>query len=131
MRQMHYYDEFYKQVELDSSVILSSYKLAGRTVDVTYLHLPDLNIALQIKDLSEGGLPLDSAYAMIWDDSQPPKRQINWFDREDAELHKAIFNPNIKKGSIIGPLTTENNTHLLIQVNGWTCLLYTSPSPRD
>jgi len=120
MRQMHYYEGFYKQVELDTSVFSSSYKLAGRTVDVTYLHLPDLNIAAQIKDLSEGGLPLDSAYAMIWDDSRSPKRQINWFDREGAELHRAIFNPNIKKGSIIGPLTTENNTHLLIQVNGWT-----------
>ena len=45
MRQLHYYEEFYKQVELDSVVVLSAYKLAGRTVDITFLNLPDLHSA--------------------------------------------------------------------------------------
>ena len=97
MRQMHYYEEFYSQVELDSSMISSSYKLAGRTVDLTYLNLPDLDIAAQIKDFAEEGLPLDSAYTMIWNQSNSPKRHINWFDREGLELHNAIFNSSIKK----------------------------------
>ena len=120
MRQMHYYEEFFNQVKLDSAIVSPAYKLAGRTVDVTYLHLPELNIATQIKNLAEEGLSLDSAYTMIWDQSNSPKRHINWFDREGLELHNAIFNPRIKKGSIIGPLTTEDKTFLLLQVNGWT-----------
>ena len=52
MRQMHYYEEFYSQIEPDSSIVSTAYKLAGRTVDVTYLHLPDLNTATQIKNLA-------------------------------------------------------------------------------
>ena len=119
MRQMHYYEEFYSQIEPDSSIVSTAYKLAGRTVDVTYLHLPDLNTATQIKNLAGEGLPLDSAYTMIWDESNPPKRHINWFDREGLEIHNAIFNSSIKKGSIIGPLATEDKTFLLLQVNGW------------
>ena len=119
MRQMHYYEEFYSQIEPDSSIVSTAYKLAGRTVDVTYLHLPDLNTATQIKNLAVEGLPLDSAYSMIWDQSNPPKRHINWFDREGLEIHNAIFNSSIKKGSIIGPLATEDKTFLLLQVNGW------------
>ncbi len=43
MRQLHYYDEYYKQVELDSTAVLNAYKLAGRTVDITFINLPDLN----------------------------------------------------------------------------------------
>ncbi len=87
MRQLHYYEEFYSQVELDSAIVSPAYKLAGRTIDVTFLNLPDLKTAAQIKNLAEKGLPLDSAYTMIWDQSNPPKRQINWFDREGPEIH--------------------------------------------
>ena len=119
MRQLHYYEEFYKQVELDSVVVLSAYKLAGRTVDITFLNLPDLNSANTIKDLVVEGMSLDSAYSMIWGQDAPPKKYLNWFDKESADLHKAIFNSNITKGSIIGPLATDNRTFILLQVNGW------------
>ena len=119
MRQLHYYEEFYKQVELDSVVVLSAYKLAGRTVDITFLNLPDLNSANTIKDLAMEGMYLDSAYSMIWGQYDPPKKYLNWFDKESADLHKAIFNSNITKGSIIGPLATDNKTFILLQVNGW------------
>ena len=119
MRQLHNYEEFYKQVELDSVVVLSAYKLAGRTVDITFLNLPDLNSANTIKDLVVEGMSLDSAYSMIWGQDAPPKKYLNWFDKESADLHKAIFNSNITKGSIIGPLATDNKTFILLQVNGW------------
>ncbi|MAD51596.1 MAG: hypothetical protein QF847_04455 [Candidatus Marinimicrobia bacterium] len=120
MRQLHYYDEFYKQVELDSATVLNAYKLAGRTVDITFINLPDLNSANTIKNLVMEGLSLDSAYTMIWGQHTPPKRQLNWFDKESVDLHKAIFNPDVTKGSIIGPLVPDNKTFLLLQVNGWT-----------
>ena len=120
MRQLHYYDEFYKQVELDSAAVLNAYKLAGRTVDITFINLPDLNSANTIKNLVMEGISLDSAYTMIWGQYTPPKRQLNWFDKESVDLHKAIFNPDVTKGSIIGPLVPDNKTFLLLQVNGWT-----------
>ena len=44
MRQLHYYEEYYKQVELDSVAVLNAYKLAGRIVDITFLNFPDLKI---------------------------------------------------------------------------------------
>ena len=119
MRQLHYYDEYYKQVELDSAAVLNAYKLAGRTVDITFINLPDLNSSNTIKNLVMEGMSLDSAYTMIWGQYTPPKRQLNWFDKESVGLHKAIFNSDVTKGSIVGPLVTENKTFLLLQVNGW------------
>ena len=119
MRQVHYYEEFYKQVELDSAAVLNAYKLAGRTLEITFLNLPELKSANTIKNLAMEGISLDSAYRMIWGQHTPPKRQLNWFDKESADLHKAIFNPDVKKGSIIGPLVIENKTFLLLQINGW------------
>ena len=119
MRQVHYYEEFYKQIELDSLVVLNAYKLAGRTVDITFLNFPDLNSANTIKDLVMEGVSLDSAYSMIWGQDAPPKKYLNWFDKESLDLHKEIFNSNVTKGSIIGPLATDNRTFILLQVNGW------------
>jgi len=119
MRQLYYYEEFYKQVELDSVAVLNAYKLAGRTVDITFLNFPDLNSANTIKNVVMEGMSLDSAYMMIWGQHTPPKRYLNWFDKESVDLHKAIFNSNVTKGSIIGPLATDNKTFLLLQVNGW------------
>lgn len=120
MRQLLYNDEFYKKVELDSAAVTSAYKFAGRTVDLTFINLPDLNTAIKIKNLVVGGLSLDSAYTMIWNQSNPPKRYMNWFDKEAVDLHKTIFNSSITKGSIIGPFQTDAGTVLLLQVNGWT-----------
>jgi len=45
---------------------------------------------------------------------------VNWFDKEAVNLHKAIFNTSITKGSIIGPFQTDDGSVLLMQVNGWT-----------
>ena len=119
MRQLYYYEEFYKQVELDSAAVLNAYKLAGRTLEITFLNLPELKSANTIKNLAMEGISLDSAYRMIWGQHTPPKKQLNWFDKESVDLHKAIFNPDVKKGSIIGPLVIENKTFLLLQINGW------------
>ena len=49
MRQLYYYEEFYKQVELDSAAVLNAYKLAGRTVDITFLNFPDLKSATPLR----------------------------------------------------------------------------------
>ena len=119
MRQLHYNDEFYKQVQLDSAIVLNAYKLAGRTVDITFINLPDQNTANIIKNLTVGGLSLDSAYMMIWGQYNSPKRYMNWFDKEAVDLHKAIFNSSVTKGLIIGPFQTDAGTVLLLQVNGW------------
>lgn len=119
MRQLHYYEHFYDKVETDSSALMDAYKLAGRTVDITFLNLPDQESALAIKHQAQEGISLDSAYALIWGRQTPPRRNVSWFDKESMILHKAVFSPAVTKGSIIGPLTTEDNTFLLLQINGW------------
>ena len=119
MRQMHYYEQFYDKVETDSSELVNAYKLAGRTVDITFLNLPDQETAFAIKHQAQKGISLDSAYTLIWNQQTPPRRNLNWFDKESMILHKAVFNGTVTKGSIIGPLSTEDNTFLLLQINGW------------
>ncbi len=119
MRQLHYYEHFYDKVETDSSDLVNAYKLAGRTVDITFLNLPDQESAFAIKHQAQEGISLDSAYTLIWGRQSPPKRNVSWFDKESMILHKAVFSGTVTKGSIIGPLTTEENTFLLIQINGW------------
>ncbi|MBC8216278.1 MAG: hypothetical protein H8E64_07190 [Candidatus Marinimicrobia bacterium] len=120
MRQIHYVEEFYNQTKPNSRALTAAYKMSGRTVDLTYLNMPDLNSTERLLEIITNGVSLDSAYSAIWRNEHPPQRQLNWFDRESQEIHKSVFRSEIKKGDIIGPMVTDEKTYLLIQINGWT-----------
>jgi len=131
MRQIHYYENYYDNVELDSVVINRAYKLAGRTVNVTFLNLPDLKTAFQTIELSKQGISLDSIYTSVWNEETSPTREINWFDPLDESIHKELFDSDMKKGSILGPFPTGENSFLVFQITGWTDKLAVTDSDRS
>ena len=49
-----------------------------------------------------------------------PNKEIGWFDREQEYVHKAVFATNVKKGDLLGPFLTDENTYVLLKINGWT-----------
>jgi hypothetical protein len=65
------------------------------------------------------GLTLDSINSILWG-GDVPSREITWFDKEPDDIHDALFNPDLKKGQLIGPFSTEDNTFIIMTVSGWT-----------
>lgn len=130
MRQIHYYNEYYHNVELDSSEVQNAFSLAGRTIDVTFLNLPNLKTAFQTIELSKEGIPLDSIYVSVWREKTSPTRQINWFDPLDESIHKELFTGEIEKGMVLGPYSTGENSFLIVQITGWTDKLAVTESDR-
>ncbi len=118
MRQVQYAKESYDRTELKDHELKSAYKLAGRTVFVQYLNLPDLELVDKIKELVIQNVPLDSIHDNLWGGSAP-KREISWFEREQDIFHKSLFDPDIKKGQFIGPIATEDSSYLVMVINGW------------
>tara|TARA_B110000438_G_scaffold38628_1_gene38399 strand:- start:18951 stop:20417 length:1467 start_codon:yes stop_codon:yes gene_type:complete len=118
MRQLFYNDFFYDSVSISKESIRENYLLGGRTIEIDYLSLPDLEMVKKFTGLLDRGISLDSIYSYLWQ-GETPSRTIQWFDREPSLIHKKLFKQDLKKDELIGPFKTEENTYLVMQVTGW------------
>ena len=93
--------------------------MASRRVNLQFLNLPDESIAKKVQELDRKGVAFDSIHSAIWG-GKAPNKEIGWFDREKEYIHKAVFDTNVKKGDLLGPFLTDENTHVLLKINSWT-----------
>ena len=56
---------------------------------------------------------------------------MTWFDRENQEMHDAVFSQNIKKGQMLGPFRTDDDTFMLLKITGWTDKIAITESDRE
>ena len=118
MRKIFYDKKFHKNISIEEKEISEKYQMAGRTIKVNYINLPDMKTALKVKQLKVEGIGLDSIYMSLYGGAVPA-RFINWFDREPDEIHEQLFKKGLKKNQSLGPFRTETNTYLLMEVSGW------------
>ena len=118
MRKIFYDKKFHKDISIEEKEINEKYQMAGRTIKVNYINLPDMKTALKVKQLKVEGIGLDSIYMSLYEGAVPA-RFINWFDREPDEIHEQLFKKGLKKNQLLGPFRTETNTYLLMEASGW------------
>ena len=118
MRQRFYADTFYSQTNIAEKEIQSSYSLSGRKIRVNFINLPDEQTAIKIGHLLQSGIAIDSIYGSLWEGTVPEK-EISWFDRDQEEIHQALFTKDQQKGNVLGPIRTEDDTYVIMTVNGW------------
>nr|MCS5638826.1 hypothetical protein [Candidatus Neomarinimicrobiota bacterium] len=118
MRQRFYADTFYSQTNIAEKEIQSSYSLSGRRIKVNFINLPDEQTAIKIRQLLQNGIAIDSIYGFLWEGAVPEK-EISWFDRDHEEIHQALFTKDQHKGNVLGPIRTEDDTYVIMTVNGW------------
>ena len=118
MRQVFYNDKFYDAVTISDTEVQDHFAMAGRTIQVNYLNLPDIKTIQKILELSQDNVSLDSIFKSFWE-GDVPTREIRWFDREPEAIHAQLFQKELKKGQLVGPFKTEDNTYLIMEVDGW------------
>ena len=118
MRKLYYYENFYKGAKVSDKSVNEKYKLAGRTIDISYINLPDVNTVQKVKELLSQSITIEEIYFSIWGDTIPNKK-INFFDKEPDIIHEKLFVIDNKKNQIIGPFEVEDGSFLLIKINGW------------
>ena len=89
-----------------------------------------MEIVNKIKQLDSSGVSLDSIYQVLWS-GEAPSKEMTWFDRENQELHDAVFSQNIKKGQMLGPFRTDDDTFMLLKITGWTDKIEITESDRE
>jgi len=119
MRKLYYYDNFYKNAYVSDSVVKNKYKLAGRTMDISYINLPDFKTVQEVKGLLSQNITIEEIYSSIWRDKIPSKK-INFFDKEPDLIHEKLFVLSNKKNQIIGPFENEDGEFLIMKINGWS-----------
>ena len=119
MRKLYYYDNFYNKVSVPDSLIKKRFKVAGRTIDISYITLPDLIFVQKVNDLLLKNISLEEIYGSIWGEDLPNKK-ISFFDKEPKSIFLKLFDAPIYKDQIIGPFENEDGSFLLMRVNGWS-----------
>ena len=119
MRQRYYADLFHYKTDVADEDINLAFSLAGRRIQANFMHLPNEDVARKTRHLLENGVSIDSVYE-YFGEGEIPQRDISWFDREQEEIHQALFTNDQKKGNVLGPIRTEEGTYLIMSVIGWT-----------
>ncbi len=118
MRQLHYNNYFFEKVNLEEEEITQFLNLSIRSVQLNYINLPGIDMVKKVQYLISENITLDSIYQALWE-GNTPKKDIKWLDRESDQILDAIFKDDLKVGQIIGPLETDDNNFLMMQVTGW------------
>ena len=119
MRQVYYNDNFFSKTVVPDSTIEKLLPISGRSVEVNYINLPDLDAFNKIQELLKQNFSLPDIYNNIWR-GEIPKRMVKFFDKEPDFIHEQLFKKNIKKGQLIGPFTNDDGSFLIMNIAGWT-----------
>jgi len=121
MRQVHFYEEFYKPVNLSQDQIDNEFKMAGRTYDISYFTIRDKNMASVIsKNLEEKKNSFEEIYESLSGDTLVPTRTVSWEKPENKKIRTALFKNSPQKGELIGPMNINDDQLVFIKINGWT-----------
>ncbi len=120
MRQVHFYEEFYKPVSLSQDRIEKEFKMAGRIYNISYFSIRNKKIASAIsKNLIEKKDSFEEIYQSLSGDTLIPGREVSWEKPENARIRNALFRSNPQKGDLIGPLIISDDLFVFIKINGW------------
>ena len=119
MRQVYYNDNFFSKTVAPDSTIEKLLPISGRSIEVNYINLPDLEAFNKIQELLKQNFSLPDIYNNIWG-GEIPKRVVRFFDKEPDFIHEQLFKKNIKKGQLIGPFTNDDGSFLIMNIAGWT-----------
>ncbi|HNR67622.1 MAG TPA: hypothetical protein PKN04_07750 [bacterium] len=105
-----FYENLRSNVLLKESEIASAFSQAGRIVEVDCLVLPpDVDIPA---DSAAIALHLSSRDTLV-------RRRISWSDPLSLPMHDALFQDRPTAGSLVGPISISDGSHLIMRVAGW------------
>lgn len=127
MRQWYYYDQIFSKLDLDDRSLKKAYSNASKTVNLQYFNIPNIERAKEVNVALENGISFEDIYSIFSSSDSIPERQINWLDKkEDLKVIESIFEGDLLKGKVIGPVIAEDGSILLMKIKGWTERVYIS-----
>ena len=119
MRQIHYYEETYKNTIIDSAEIFKNYEIAGITYNISYFRIKDSSDSYSIyQQLLINNITFDSAYINYTLLDSVPTKEVSYFSQEIPAISNTIFDGPKKKNEILEPILVDDS-YILIRIDGW------------
>jgi len=131
MREWLFHKEGFQKVKLEESEIQKIYENVGRTYNVQYFTLSDDSKAATLKEehINKQGV-FEALHHQLWKDEDISEREVSWNSQVPRMIHEALFSDSVAKGSVIGPIRTSDNNHIVMKVMGWSDSLAISEIDR-
>ncbi|MCI0513790.1 hypothetical protein L0128_11295 [candidate division KSB1 bacterium] len=124
MRQWMFYQEAYQQAKVAPADIQRVYRVAGRRYKVAFFSIPSDSLARVVQtQLEQEKLPFETVYQNAGGMGPIPFRYVRFDSVEIAPVQNALYADTLTVGQVIGPIAIDKNSHLVMQINGWTTRL--------
>lgn len=120
MRQWLYAKVADEKVELDTTAILKTVKVAGRKYKISYFSLPDSSIAHQTGSLvSSNKKSFENIYYELTGFDSIPYREVEWSENEHNKVLDSLFTDPLKNHQFVGPIKITDDEFLMVKIQGW------------
>lgn len=120
MRLWLYENEARQKVELDSTKIWNTVRVAGRKYNISYISIHDSISAKEIiEEIREQRKSFENVVAEYVGIDSLPKREVEWSVHEDDRILDSLYSKPLLKNQVVGPLKITTNHYLMMKVNGW------------
>lgn len=121
MREMLYYNEGTKKVELDESEVSEIYKNAGKKYQLYFINFPNVSVASDFLDyLQKQNITFDEGAKNYLQKEDLPIQEITYESVQNKEIHDILFKSKVDKSKIYGPIKTVTGNAIVFKVAGWT-----------
>jgi len=105
------------------------YNLASLEYDISYLSILDPHLIKEIKSSITSGESLNSIYLSHTKRLDiPTRKKINLFTADNRALREQLFSKTWRKGDVIGPIVTDDNIIMFVQVDKRRKIVNLNPS---
>ena len=120
MREILYTKDAYETVILDTTQILETLNLSGRTYSNTYVYFKDYATA---KSFISNAPKLDNQITnqkfVFPTHENMQTRTVSWNETEHDSIFQALYTKPVTVNQVLGPIKIGNDNYLVLYVNGW------------
>ena len=120
MREILYTKDAYETVILDTTQILETLNLSGRTYSNTYVYFKDYATA---KSFISNAPKLDNQITnqkLVFPTHENMQtRTVSWNETEHDSIFQALYTKPVTVNQVLGPIKIGNDNYLVLYVNGW------------
>lgn len=122
MRQYYYNDNAYIKATVADSEVNQVFAHVGKKYRISYISVNSEEKAKYLADVIEKHpVSLDSIILDLTGSGEIPTREIGYHDPDlDSEIAEVLFSKELANGDKIGPVKTDKNEYVFMEVKGWT-----------
>lgn len=121
MRQLLFKKTAYDKAIIDSLQVWRIYDLAGRKYRLKFFNIEIKSIAdSAMKYFRDTSRTFEQTFSDLTGGAPLPEKEFDYFDHSSKLVHDSLFSRKLFKNDVLGPISIDDTTNLILKVDGWT-----------